>query len=256
MQRIQLDNSAAKAVDAYIEYHNIVGNADGGKLLTDHEYEEFKRNAGQQRAKRLFVYWTNLNGIECKAVGPDSRCFCNHKYRDHHTESLSGKVVVCKTPKCPCKHFNYVPVYGSNDLKCLCKHSYIEHHAHSRKCIKPNCACRGFTSSHSCSCMLNYAQHETRFYTKDERVAMGKPVNSIGGGDMYAGLGGLTDLVSLTDGVEREQMVHYSNQQALTGQSRMAIEGPRSRQAVDTQLVRKKERMSGLDLFNRPHKYR
>lgn len=253
MERIQLDNSAARAVQAYIEYHNIVGNADGGKLLSEQEYEQFKRNVAQQRAKRLFVYWTNQNGIECKTVGPDSRCFCNHKYRDHHTESLDKKIVVCKTPKCPCKKFNYVPVYGSNDLKCLCKHSYKEHHAHTKKCARPKCACREFVSTHSCSCMLNYTQHATAFYTKDERIAMGKPVDFLGG-EMYAGMGGLTDLVSLTDGIEREQMVQYASQPAITGQTRLQIEGPKIRN--ETQIARRNERLSGLDLLNRPHKYR
>lgn len=53
MERLRLDNTAARAVDAYIEYHNIVGNADGDKLLTPDEYEEFKKNAA---GNRLYVY--------------------------------------------------------------------------------------------------------------------------------------------------------------------------------------------------------
>jgi hypothetical protein len=30
MERMTMDNMAGKHVDAYIEYNNIVGNADGG----------------------------------------------------------------------------------------------------------------------------------------------------------------------------------------------------------------------------------
>ena len=37
-----MDGMAARHVDAYIEYHNIVGDMDGGKMLSEKEYEEFK----------------------------------------------------------------------------------------------------------------------------------------------------------------------------------------------------------------------
>jgi hypothetical protein len=33
---------AGKHVDAYVEYNNIVGNADGGVMMSDKEFEEYK----------------------------------------------------------------------------------------------------------------------------------------------------------------------------------------------------------------------
>jgi len=30
-----MDNQAAKHIDAYVEYNNIVGNADGGKMMNE-----------------------------------------------------------------------------------------------------------------------------------------------------------------------------------------------------------------------------
>jgi hypothetical protein len=35
MDRIVMDNQAAKHIDAYVEYNNIVGNADGGKMMNE-----------------------------------------------------------------------------------------------------------------------------------------------------------------------------------------------------------------------------
>ena len=59
------------------------------------------------------------------------------------------------------------------------------------------------------------------FYTRDERIAMGKPVDSLGG-EMNAAMGGLTDFSSLLDGVDREKI---GSQLALQGQTRPAIAG-------------------------------
>jgi len=35
MERIIMDNSAQRHIDAYVEYNNIVGNADGGKMMSE-----------------------------------------------------------------------------------------------------------------------------------------------------------------------------------------------------------------------------
>jgi len=240
MERIHLDNKAAEAVQAYIEYEHIVGGADGGKLLSPQEYEEFKQQIAKQRANRLFVYWTNSSGLECKTIGPFSKCFCNHRYKDHSTDNKQKKVP-CKVPKCKCREFNYVPIYGSNDLKCLCKHSFREHDPLQKACTRRACRCQGFSSTHSCSCSRHYNDHETRFYTKDERVAMGKPVDNLGGGgDMYAAMGGITDFTSLVDGIEREQ----AGPAELPAPSRRAIQAPASR--IET--------VSALQLYNTPHR--
>lgn len=250
MDRVHLTSDAAKAVQAYIEYEQIVGGADGGKLLSEAEYEEFKRNIAAKRGNRLFVYWTNEQGVECKTIGPFSKCFCDHRYRDHETDNVKTKRVPCKVPKCKCRHFNYVPIYGSNDLKCLCKHSFKEHNPQTKTCSRSGCRCQAFSSTHSCSCSLHYNVHTTTFETKDERVARGKPIGGFEGDNMYAALGGLTDMSSLVDGVERQQAIEAPSQMAaLTGASRRAIEpgrpAPRTKPRRDT--------ADALSLFMTPH---
>ena len=263
-----MDSKAQQAIDAYIEYENIVGGQDGGKLLTPEEYEEFKRNIAAKRANRLFVYWRNPQGMDCKTVGPFSTCFCNHRYRQHQTDdNVKTKRVPCKVAKCKCRQFSYVPVYGSNDLKCLCKHSFREHDAHSKVCERKGCKCTGFSSTHSCSCSLHYNVHTTVFDTKEERLAMGRAVDNFGGGaEMYAAMGGVTDFASLVDGAEREAMrpmlemgedqpkaIQFAGQKfEATGASRRAIEGPRP---IREERKVAEPTTTAFDLFHRPHRY-
>lgn len=261
MERITLDSKAAQAVQAYIEYENIVGAADGGKMLSPDEYEEFKKHVAAQRANRLFVYWTNSQALECKTIGPFSKCFCDHRYKDHLTDNVKSKKVPCKAPKCKCRHFNYVPIYGSNDLKCLCKHSFKEHDPSSKKCERAKCKCAAFSSTHSCSCSLHYNAHSTLFYTKDERISMGKPVDNLGGGgEMYAALGGLTDFSDLVDGVERVQEaehVYRDREAALPGVQKKALKGPEPAKkfANEERKLERTSHTSALELYNLPHRY-
>lgn len=42
-ERIVFNNQAANHIQAYIDYHNLVGD-NGGKMLSEKEYEEFKTN--------------------------------------------------------------------------------------------------------------------------------------------------------------------------------------------------------------------
>ena len=42
--------------------HSIVGNADGGKMMNEKEYEEFKSNIKEARRNRLYVSWRNRDG--------------------------------------------------------------------------------------------------------------------------------------------------------------------------------------------------
>jgi hypothetical protein len=39
-----------------------VGNADGGKMMTEKEFEEFKKNVKEARKNRLYVVWRNSEG--------------------------------------------------------------------------------------------------------------------------------------------------------------------------------------------------
>ena len=41
---------------SYIHVFSIVGDADGGTLFTDEEYEKFKAKAIEARKKRIYVY--------------------------------------------------------------------------------------------------------------------------------------------------------------------------------------------------------
>ena len=72
MERIVMNGDAAKHVQAYLEYEQIVGNADGGNTLTDKEYEEFKQNVKEARKNRLYVKYRNADGVDCKSIGPAS----------------------------------------------------------------------------------------------------------------------------------------------------------------------------------------
>ena len=29
---------------------------------------------------RLFTSWTNKQGVDCKLIGPESECFCSHRF--------------------------------------------------------------------------------------------------------------------------------------------------------------------------------
>jgi hypothetical protein len=100
---------------------------------------------------------------------------------------------------------------------------------------------------------MHFDQHATMFYTKQDRVQMGKPVDNLGsGGAMYAGMGGVTDMVSLVDGIEQHRFheaLPGEAQPALTGTSRRAIEGPRKMEHEP--LARNSA--SAFVLFNTPH---
>ena len=72
MERIVMNGDAAKHVQAYLEYEQIVGNADGGKMLSEKEFEEFKQNVKEARKNRLYVKYRNADGVDCKSIGPAS----------------------------------------------------------------------------------------------------------------------------------------------------------------------------------------
>lgn len=62
-------------------FSRIVGEDDGGKLFTVEQYEEYKRKMVPQRMKnRLYVSFGVPGGIDCKLVGPETQCFCSHRY--------------------------------------------------------------------------------------------------------------------------------------------------------------------------------
>lgn len=212
VETLRLGASAQNHVNAYLEYVRIVGDADGGKLLSEDEYAEFRLvKAAAARANRLYLTWRcAATGVDCKSVGPSSMCFCGHRYKQHVTDNVTGKQrfetdVRCAVAGCPCDRFEYLPSHGTWAIKCACKHAHDEHDPRTRRCRRCT-GCTGFTSSYSCACGSGYAAHATVVETRAEREAAGRPVDNLtGGGAAYEALGGVTDFASLADGVDRPQ---------------------------------------------------
>ncbi|KAM8967095.1 protein FAM221A [Pelodytes ibericus] len=205
MERLHFPE-AAGAIDEYLEYRRIVGNDDGGKLFSPEEYEEYKKKVLPARLQnRLYVSWRSPTGMDCKLVGPETPCFCTHRYKQHKTDFKELPKdrpinLPCTVSRCPCKSYRYVPRNGSQPIRCRCKHFSDEHTAasdhHCTKCSK----CSGFHSSFTCGCAQPAYAHETTVETKEERLAQGKPV----GRDVpYAAMGGLTGFSSLAEGYMR-----------------------------------------------------
>ncbi|CAH2282638.1 Hypothetical predicted protein [Pelobates cultripes] len=205
MERLNFQG-AAGAIDDYLEYRRIVGEDDGGKLFTPEEYEEYKKTILPARLQnRLYVSWRSPTGMDCKLIGPETRCFCTHRYKQHKTDFKELPKdrpihLPCKVSRCPCKSYHYVPLNGSQPIRCRCKHFADDHSVagdfHCNKCSK----CAGFHSSFTCGCTQPAYAHETVVETKEERLAHGKPV----GRDVpYAAMGGLTGFSSLAEGYMR-----------------------------------------------------
>ena len=53
-------------------------------------------------------------GQDCRMMGPASKCFCGHRYKDHNFDNIESRKVHCKTSKCKCRSFSYIPI-------CKCK---------------------------------------------------------------------------------------------------------------------------------------
>ena len=88
-----------------------MGHDDGGKMMSEAEFEEYKANVRQKRANRLYTHWRNMEtGADCKAIGPASQCFCGHRYKEHNFDNIDDKNVSCKDKRCKCKLFSYIPV--------------------------------------------------------------------------------------------------------------------------------------------------
>lgn len=205
---MKLDKSAASAVDAYFEYRNIVGDDDNGKLFTPEEYENYKKTVLPMRMKnRLYVSWTNTQGIDCKLIGPETLCFCQHRYKQHLTdfESPSGitqSSLKCKNRSCTCSGYDYVPKNGNQPLRCHCKHVSSDHGAKSpHACQNKSCPCQEFVTSFRCGCGDLASAHTIIVETRNERIKRGHPIAREE--PPYAAMGGLTGLSSLIDGYMR-----------------------------------------------------
>ena len=201
MERLIIPKENEKHIQAYLEYRNIVGDDDNGKLMSEAEFEAYKKKVAEARKNHLYVYWVNEKGFECKAIGPESMCFCGHRFKSHNFDNVKTKKVTCKQTKCKCPLFEYIPVYGSNDVKCLCKHSYSLHDNLTRKCGKCK-TCAKFGSKFTCNCTSTYDDHRTVIDNREERLAKGKAVDpGWMTGNMVAGVGGLNSFAGMINDV-------------------------------------------------------
>uniref|UniRef100_A0A674IG95 Protein FAM221A n=1 Tax=Terrapene triunguis TaxID=2587831 RepID=A0A674IG95_9SAUR len=184
----------------------IVGDDDRGKLFTPEQYEEYKRKMLPIRLQnRLYVSWRSPTGMDCKLVGPETPCFCTHRYKQHKTdyEEIPKDrpiCVPCRVNRCQCKSYHYVPLNGTQPIRCRCKHFADQHSAAPGFSCNSCSKCSGFHSCFTCGCGQPTYAHETVVETKQERLAQGKPV----GQDVpYAAMGGLTGFSSLAEGYMR-----------------------------------------------------
>ncbi|XP_027429720.1 protein FAM221A isoform X3 [Zalophus californianus] len=135
MERLTLPSGRAAAVGEYLEYRRIVGEDDGGKLFTPEEYEEYKKKVLPMRLQnRLFVSWRSPTGMDCKLVGPETLCFCAHRYKQHKTdfETIPQQRPIslpCRVSGCGCRAYLYVPLNGTQPIRCRCKHLADQHSA-------------------------------------------------------------------------------------------------------------------------------
>ena len=167
--------------------------------------------AQRQPQNRLYVSYRCLpTGVDCKNVGPSSRCFCGHLYKHHATDNYKDRNVHCREAGCPCTLFQLIPGHGSRFhllrihvlggiyqyrsvcllvrwyrhsvlssmyryVKCSCKHDYDEHDVRGRhKCKR--CNCSEFAPTQSCPCGHPHRDHQTVYESRDERVSDGRPV--------------------------------------------------------------------------------
>ncbi|XP_030596516.1 protein FAM221A isoform X2 [Archocentrus centrarchus] len=181
----------------------IVGDDDGEKLLTPEQYEEYQRKMLPQRLKnRLYVSYGVPEGIDCKHIGPETQCFCTHRYKQHKTDwevvpSERPIALPCRVKGCCCPAYEYVPRLGPNPVRCRCKHLPADHSEAAGHLCKMCSSCSGFRSPYTCGCGQPSSAHRTLVETKIEREVRGQPV----GRDVpYAAMGGLTGFSSLLDG--------------------------------------------------------
>ena len=86
-----MDGQAASHIQAYVEYDRIVGNDDGGKMMSEEEFAAYKDKVREARKNRLYVTWRNSDGVDCKNMGPASQCFCGHRYKDHFFDNIETR---------------------------------------------------------------------------------------------------------------------------------------------------------------------
>ncbi|XP_076865489.1 protein FAM221A isoform X3 [Brachyhypopomus gauderio] len=205
MERIHIGKTAEEAVNAYLEYRRIVGEDDGGRLFTQAEFAEYKKRVVPSRLRnRLYVSFGVPGTIDCKLIGPETLCFCLHRYKQHRTDFVELPkarpiFLPCAVQGCQCVTYQYVH-HRPQGTRCQCKHLCSDHReAADHLCKKCN-TCTGFQSPYTCGCGQPGHAHVTLVETREEREGRGLPV---GMAVPYAAMGGLSGFSSLADGYLR-----------------------------------------------------
>lgn len=202
-----IDKKGQEGLDAYLEYTRIVGDDDNGRTFSDAQYEAYKKKWIPIRMKnRIYVSWHNPErDMDCKLIGPQTPCFCGHRYINHKTDfEKIPNPIKQKCKNCACDNFHFVPKNGSQPIRCTCKHFPDDHdlkHPYGcKKCPSGPKKCKAFKGSFTCDCGAATYNHIMVKETKAERIKRGKPV----GKDVpYKAMGGLTGFSSLAPGVDR-----------------------------------------------------
>lgn len=134
----------------------------------------------------VYVTWTSrvkgsLNGQECTRIGPNSLCFCGHRYSGHSI-NLGKNSFPCASGGCTCRRFEYMPSrpeecgewwlvrrknfdVSTYRASCKCKHNHLQHDPRSYRCNA--CPCPRFNSAFLCvACDGHSEDHETVWETK------------------------------------------------------------------------------------------
>jgi len=203
---IKADSSASSNVDAYYEYRMIVGDDDKGKMFSPHEYESYKKKMSLLRSKnRIYVSWSNSNGMDCKLIGPESLCFCQHRYKQHKTDfevfPTDNSEIKCEVTSCKCSGFFFIPKNGNQTLRCHCKHYVTDHSEKFPFKCRLSCKCNKFQTSYRCGCGELAKDHQTLIESREMRMKRGHPVSRVE--PPYKAMGGITGLSSMMDGYLR-----------------------------------------------------
>lgn len=70
--------------------------------------------------------------MDCTLIGPETMCFCQHRYKQHQTDfkeiPKSRPILLpCQESGCRCSSFTYYPKNGTQNIRCGCKHTTEEH---------------------------------------------------------------------------------------------------------------------------------
>ncbi len=97
---------------AYTDYEYLGGPQRFGPYSEKNYLKLTKLN---KKKTRPYVHWRNENQKDCKTIGPSTKCFCNHRYKQHNYLNLkeNDTQIKCLEKKCNCKQFFYVPIHGS-----------------------------------------------------------------------------------------------------------------------------------------------